>query len=166
MRFAIFAVLAVTVFAAPPAKTADPTFAPLWLYDGTWQVSRKDQPAAAKPDTLANQCALLGKYFTCSQVVNGVQQGLVVFLPASGPGRFYTQSIMPDGRATGRNDLQISGDIWTYTSRRDEGGKTTFYRTLNTFSGKTKIHFESSHSENNKDWTIDASGDEVRVGSK
>jgi hypothetical protein len=166
MRFAILAVTVMTVLGTPPTKTADPAFAPLWLYDGTWHVSRKDQPAGAKPDTLSNQCALLGKFFTCSQVVNGAQQGLVVFLPANGPGHFYTQSIMPDGRATGRNELQISGDTWTYTSRRDEGGKTTFYRTLNTFNGKTKIHFESSHSENNKDWTIDSSGDEVRVGPK
>jgi hypothetical protein len=88
-----------------------------------------------------------------------------VFLPAGKPEHFYTQSIMPDGRATGRNDLQISGDVWTYTSRRDEGGKTTFYRTLNTFSGKSRIHFESDHSDNGKDWTVDASGDELHVAT-
>jgi hypothetical protein len=165
MRFAILAlVLAAPAF--PQSKTADPTFAPLWLYDGTWQVSHKDNAAGAKPDILSNQCALLGKFFTCSQVVNGAQQGLLVFLPATQPGHFYTQSIMPDGRATGRNDLQISGDTWTYTSRRDEGGRTTFYRTLNVFTGKTKIHFESSHSANNKDWTVDSAGDEVHVVHK
>jgi hypothetical protein len=160
MRLVIALSLVITIEAAP-VKSPDPLFAPLWLYQGTWQVSRKD----AKPELLINQCALLGKFFTCSQNVDGAQQGLVVFLPANGPGHFYTQTIMPDGRATGRTDLQISGDIWTYSSRRDEDGKTTFYRTLNTFSGKSRIHFESAHSDDGKNWTVDAAGDEVQVAA-
>src|SRR5947209_5554730 len=128
MRFAIL-LFGLAAPVIPQSKPADPAFAPLWLYDGSWEVTHKDKGAGGKPDILSNQCALLGKFFTCSQLVNGAQQGLLVFLPATQPGHFYTQSIMPDGRATGRNDLQISGDTWTYTSRRDEGGRTTFYRT-------------------------------------
>lgn len=154
------------MFAADAVKTADSTFAALWLYNGTWQVTRKEAAAGSKPDLLVNQCALLGRFFTCSQVVNGAQQGLVVFLPASQAGHFYLQNIMPDGRATGKTDLEIAGDTWTYSSRRDENGKTTFYRTLNQFTGKTKIHFQSEHSSDGKDWTTDAAGDEVHIGTK
>ena len=46
---------------------------------------------------------------------------------------------------------------------RLEGGKTMNYRTVNTFSGKTKIHFEQSESADGKEWKVTGSGDEVKV---
>src|ERR1700735_3710656 len=103
MRLLMALLLVVTAATAAP-KPSDPIFAPLWLYQGTWQVSRKEAAAGSKPDQLVNQCSLLGKFFACSQNVNGAQQALVVFLPAGAPGHFYTQHITPDGRATGRTD--------------------------------------------------------------
>jgi hypothetical protein len=154
--------LALLAFAPPAAKTADP-YAQLRLYDGSWQVTPK---GAAKPDVLTNHCALLGQFFACAQNVNGSPGGLVVFLPVNGkPNHFYTQTIMPEGRATGRDELEIEGNQWTYSSRRDENGKTTYYRTLNTFSDKNHIHFEQGQSTNNKDWTVQNSGDEVRMST-
>jgi hypothetical protein len=72
---------------------------------------------------------------------------------------------MPDGRATGLSDLELNGDQWTYTNRRDEYGKTTFFRTINTFTGKDRIHFEHAHSAEGKQWTTDGSGDEVRTNA-
>lgn len=147
--------------AAPPAKAPDP-YAPLRVYSGNWEVTRK---GATKPDVLTNQCTVLGQYFACGQTVNGAPGGLVVFIPVKNePGHYYTQTIMPEGRATGRDDLRIEGNQWTYTSRRDEYGKTTFFRTINVFSDKNHIHFEQAQSSNNKDWTVQNSGDEVRTG--
>ena len=139
-------------------------YSSLPLYNGTWQIKRSGGGAGAKPDTLVNQCSGLGSYYTCAQTVNGQTMGLLVFIPKGVPNHFYTQTIKPDGRATGRDELQIEGDVWTYRSRRDENGKTTYFRTINTFTGKNKIHFESAHSSNNTDWTTDASGDDVRSG--
>ena len=154
--------LALFAFAPQTAKSTDP-YAPLRLYEGSWQVTRK---GAAKPDVLVNHCALLGQFFACGQTVNGSAGGLVVFIPANKqPGRFYTQTILPEGRATGRDELQIDGNQWTYTSRRDENGATTYYRTINTFSDKNHIHYEQSESGNNKDWVVKNAGDEVRTGS-
>ena len=149
---------------------ADPAYAPLRAYEGTWQVTRKDvankdQPAGAKPETLVNQCSLLGKYFACSQTINGSQGGLVVFIPAGKPGHFWTQTIMPEGRATGRDDLEIAGDQVTYLSRRDQDGKTTFFRTTNKFTDKNHIHFEQAQSNNGTDWKTGNTGDEVRAGA-
>lgn len=142
------------------AQHAAPMYAPLAVYSGTWQVSRS---GAAKPDVLVNQCAELGKYFACGQTVNGASAGLVVFIAKNGAAEHYvTQTIMPDGRAGGPVNLDIAGDTWTFSSRRDEYGKTTFYRTLNVFSGRNKIHFSSEHSADGKNWTVDSSGDEVR----
>ena len=157
--------LALAGQTAHSATAADPVYAPLRAYEGTWQVTRKDQPAASKPETLVNQCSLLGKYFACSQTINGSQGGLVIFIPTGKPGRFWTQTIMPEGRATGRDDLEIAGDQWTYMSRRDQDGKTTFFRTTNKFTDKNHIHFEQAQSNNGTDWKTGSTGDEVRVGA-
>ena len=111
-----------------------------------------------------NRCALVGRYFTCQQTINGKQGNLLVFVAAEKPGHFYTQNITPEGRATGRADLEISGDHWTYTSTWDQGGKTTYYRTTNVFTGKSKIHFEQEESSDGKDYKVTGSGDEVKGG--
>lgn len=144
------------------AATPDP-YAPLWLYNGTWHVTHGDAAAGTKPDVLLNECARIGKYFGCQQTVNGVVSALVVFIPAEKAGHYYNQAILPGGRATGLGDLEIDGDHWTYSMGRPEGGKTMHYRTLNTFTGKTKIHYEQEESVDGKQWKVTASGDEVKV---
>ncbi|MBV9301131.1 MAG: hypothetical protein JOY53_03350 [Acidobacteriaceae bacterium] len=148
-------------------KTADPRYAPLWLYQGSWNVSRQGADPKAKPDRLVNECALLGEYFACAQNVNGKPGSLIIFLPAEKSGSYYTQSITTEGRATGRADLEISGDHWTYLSRWPQGdGKITYYRTTNIFTGKDRIHFEQAESPDNAKWTVTGSGDELRVSSR
>jgi hypothetical protein len=141
---------------------ADAAYAPLWLSQGTWEVSHAGASAGQKPDELVNECALVGKYFACQQTVNGKAGGLLVIVPTGQPGRYYTQTIMPEGRATGRDDLQISGNEWIYTSRRQEGSKTTQYRTINRFDSKDHIHFEQAQSTDGKTWNVTGSGDERR----
>lgn len=148
--------------AAKPAEAVNPS---LWLYDGTWQVTRSNGgKAAAKPDIMVNQCGQIGRYFACQQTVNGKVGGLLLIIPAEAPNHYYTQTVMPEGRATGRDDLEISGDRWTFSSRRLDNGKAFYYRTVNTFSGKNKIHFEQAESTNGTDWTVKNSGDEQRIG--
>ena len=161
MRLILLLVIASMGEAAP---ASDATFAPLWLYQGTWHVTRSNFAPGAKPEELVNRCALVGRFFTCQQTINGKQGNLLVFVPAEKPGHFYTQNITPEGRATGRADLEISGDHWTYTNTWDEGGKTTYYRTTNVFTGKSKIHFEQEESNDGKDYKVTGSGDEVKGG--
>ena len=112
-----------------------------------------------------NDCALVGRYFACQQTVNGAPSELLIFIPAKETGRYYTQSVMPEGRAGGRGDLEISGNKWTYSSTWNQGGKTTYYKTINTFTGKNQIHFEQLESPDNRDWKSTNSGDEVRIGA-
>lgn len=140
---------------------AENPFGPLTLYNGTWQVTRKGE---TKPDTLVNQCSKTGHFFTCDQSVNGAPSALLVFIPrVDKPGLYYTQNIRPEGRATSRGDLEIKGDVWTFLSNWDQGGHTTFYKTVNTFSNKSHIHYEQFESPNNKDWTMTNSGEETRA---
>jgi hypothetical protein len=146
------------------SKAADAIDAPLGLYQGAWQVTRKSADKAGKPEQLVNHCASLGKYFICQQTVNGSEGGLVIFIPAGKPGHYFSQTITPDGRATGKADLEISGNRWTYSSRWPQGnGKITYYRTVNVFTDKDHIHFEQAESADGTQWTQKDSGDEVRV---
>ena len=71
---------------------------------------------------------------------------------------------MAEGRAGGRDDLEIAGDHWTWSSRRqDQPGKITYYRTTNVFVAKNRIHYEQAESADGKQWMAKDSGDEVRV---
>jgi hypothetical protein len=151
--------LLLVLGAANPVKTADP-YTPLWLYSGSWQVSHKDQP----PEKLTNQCALVGRFFTCEQTVNGVHGNLLIFIPATDkPGHYYTQNVRPEGRASSRGDLEIEGDRWVYSSTWDQGGSTTYYRTTNIFKGRNKIAYEQAESKDNQNWVVKNSGEEIRV---
>jgi hypothetical protein len=147
-----------------PGNAADSTAAnPLWLYQGSWQVTRASSGAPAKPYRLTNDCAQLGLYFACQQSVNGKPVRLLVVISTETPGHFHTQTILPEGRATGLDDLEISGSKWVFTSSRRDGGKTTYYRTTHTFSSKTKVHFEEAESTDGKQWVTKTSGDQAKL---
>jgi len=149
--------------AAPPVT--DAVYGPLWSYQGTWHVTSKN--AGAKPDELKNQCALVGKYFVCQQTINGQVGDLLIFIPVpNNAGHYHTQNVNLQGRASGVGDLEISGDRWVYSSRWDQGGgKATYYRTTNVFTGKSRIQYEQSESPNGKDWKVTNSGEELRTSS-
>jgi hypothetical protein len=144
--------------AAPPA--ADPV---LSAYAGNWTVTRNNAGAGSKPEELHNQCSSVGKYFACEQSVNGSVTGLLLIIPASQPGHYNTQTVLPDGRATGKGELAISGDQWVFSSIWNSGGKTVRYRTTNTFKDKNHIHFQQEESGDGIHWQVTGSGDDVRI---
>lgn len=157
MRIATLLLLAAAILNA-----ADP-YLPLSLYSGSWQITRKDQA----PDKLTNQCAKVGRFFTCEQTVNGVAGNLLIFIPVPDkPGRYYTQNVRPEGRASARGDLEIQGDHWIFRTTWDQGGSTIYYRTTNIFTGRNKIQYEQAESTDNKNWTVKNSGEETRLGAK
>ena len=139
---------------------ADP-YAPLRLYDGSWDVRLAGKPA----DKLTNRCALIGRYYACEQTVNGKVGALVVFLPKEQPGEYWTNPLTTEARSNGRGDLSIQGNRWVYSSKNTEGEKTTFYRTVNVFTGADQIHFEVAESPDGKTWTVTMSGDETRASA-
>jgi len=158
LRFAVICALAMALTGLP-LRGADDPYAPLWLYQGSWH----EMPKGKEPFELTNQCALIGKYFGCQQTVGGKIEALVIFVPAEQNGHYFTQSVLPEGWAMGRGELEIEGDRWTYSSKAQDGAKTTYYRTTNVFKGKDQIHYEQSESPDGKQWTTTGSGDEVRA---
>ena len=101
----------------------------MWAYQGAWLVTRAGS-GATKPYRLVNDCALVGLYFACQQTMEAKPGGLLIVIPADSPGHYYTQTVMPEGRATGRDDLEISDNKWTFTSRRLEYGKSKYNRSV------------------------------------
>lgn len=161
--FALFPILlSMTAKAAPPSPSPH---APLMLYQGNWKITRKSAGPNAKPDELQNQCASVGKFFTCQQTVDGTVMSLLIMIPTNQPGHFATQTVLPEGRATGRGDLEISGNRWIFTSTWNQGAITTRYRTTNIIADKNHIHFEQEESPDGLHWTAKDSGDEVRTSS-
>jgi hypothetical protein len=153
-------ILILTALAAAATLQAADVYAPLWLYSGSWRITRKEQPAGK----LTNQCVRVGRYFTCEQTVNGVPGNLMIIIPIPNkPGRYYTQNVRPEGRASARSELEIQGDRWVFTSAWDQGGSTVYYRTTNVFTGKNKIVYDQAESTDNKNWTIKSSGEETRL---
>jgi hypothetical protein len=154
---AIFCLFGARLFAV------DPVYRPLWLYYGSWTATKQTLSGPSTSQTIVNDCAMAGRFFACQQTVDGKPGALIVFVPASTPGDYYTQAVLQEGWAAGRGQLHIEGDRWTYSSKAQEEGKTTYHRTTNVFSGKDRIHFEISESADEKNWTVTASGDEVRT---
>ena len=152
--------IALLLLASSLLNAAD-AYTPLWLYAGSWKVGHTKDPSS---DKLTNQCALVGRYFTCEQTVNGVAGNLLIFIPVPDkPGHYYTQNVRPEGRASSRGDLEIQGDKWVYSTTWDQGGSTIYYRTTNVFSGRNKIQWEQAESTDNKTWTVKNGGEEVRT---
>ena len=142
---------------------AAPSDSPLTLYQGTWHVTTKSAGANAKPEEIRNQCASLGKFFTCQQIVNGSVTALLVFVTTNQPGHYVVQNIFPDGRASGKSYLEIAGNRWVYSNSWNQGSKTTHYQTINTFLDKNHIHFEQQESSDGVHWETKDSGDETRI---
>ena len=139
---------------------AGDVYEPLRLYQGSWKLQKQGK---ATVDVIVNQCNLTGKYYACEQAVNGSVSSLIVFVPGAAAGDFFVQSVLPDGRAAGRVELRIDGNLWTYSNRVMGDGKTTYYRTTNTFTGKDRIHFEQFESADGVHFSLKASGDEFRT---
>ena len=150
--------LAFVPFAHAQAK-ADP-FADLRLYHGAWTVTAQDA-SGTHTDHLRNQCTAMDAYYACQQTLNGKAIALVVFVPA-GPGQFGVNNILPDGQATGRTRLTITGSRWVYASQSTANGHTTYYQTINTITSPASIHFVSRQSDDGHTWKVNLSGDEQR----
>lgn len=156
------ALLAVSL-SAHRGRASDDVFEPLRLYSGIWLVRPANRSPAETPERLQDLCLQVGSYFTCQQTKNGKLGALLIFVAAGEPNHYHTQAVLPDGQATGRGELKIEGNRWTYSSKEQTDGKTVYYRTLNQFTGKDRIHYEQAQSFDDEHWSISSSGDEVRT---
>ena len=144
------------------ARTGDPEYRSLWLYEGSWRATRTDQGKVVTT-AIANDCARVGRFFACQQTIDGKPGAMIIVVPALKAGDYYTQSVTGEGAAGGRGELHIDGDHWTYLGKSEKDGKVTYYRTTNVFTGSDLIHYELAESSDGKNWTATGGGDEVRT---
>ncbi len=149
---------------APPAVKAqipESAYAPLELYNGAWKIipGHHNRPY----DTLINHCQRADLFYECTQTVDGTVATLMIFVPTDVSGRYHVQGVLPSGEALGRSNITIDHDLWTYDSQEDREGKTYYYRTVNTFTGKDKIHFSQQVSTDGVHFDEKSSGDETRM---
>ncbi|MGA8617852.1 MAG: hypothetical protein WB660_04950 [Candidatus Sulfotelmatobacter sp.] len=145
MRPAITIFASLILFSSLLSATSDP-YAPLYLYEGRWIFTTTSSSSVKKSESVTTHCGRLGTYFLCEQTINGEQDDLMIFIAREQTGRYYTQSVTKDGYASGRGDLIIEGDRWTYLDKAEQNGTTIYYRNVNVFSGKNRIHFEQAES--------------------
>jgi len=159
--FLVRSALAVALLSTPSTggSAPDPVYDSLRLYEGTWVMTPSGGGATV---TITNDCGRIGRFYGCQQTVNGKTGGVILFIPRDTVGKYFTQAITPDGRAIGRGDLTIAGPHWTYLGHDGEGDSLKYFRTINDFTGRDRIHFELATSHDGTKWTVTQSGDEVR----
>lgn len=158
-------VLGQPVNAPSPKAVADP-YAPLQLYQGSWDAETNGGKESA-PTHISNHCAKTGVFFVCEQLINGKSEALVVFLPTGASGatqNYRTMGLRVNHEKPGDwGNLEITGERWTYFGEGTENGAKVYWRTVNVFSGPDKIHFEMQGSADGKTWETKRSGEEHRV---
>ena len=164
-------VLCLAVLAAltvVPARAETDPYAPLHLYNGSWQVNT---PGSATPMRLENHCGREGALFTCEQVVAGRTAALVVFeaeavdAQPDGSHTYRTQVMGETSEAPGGwNRLTIMGHRWVFEPEDDgTAPAAAAERTVNVFLDDDHIHFEVQHATDSGVWLTKTSGDEQRV---
>lgn len=155
--FAAYFFVAAMMWAAEP-------FSALTVYDGGWTVTgAKTMAGPGKADALMNHCSRTEAYYACEQVVNGKPMALMVFTATEDANKFHTQIVLPNGYSTGRGDLTLAGDHWTFLGKDVEGDKTTYFKTENIIKDHDHIHFDQFESADGTTWVKKNEGDEVRT---
>lgn len=162
----LFVCVVIELLAPAWAFSREEPYKPLRLYQGIWSATRTGPRSETTTSRIANDCAMVGRFFACQQTVNGKPGAMIIFVPTGAPGAYYTQAVLQEGLATGRGELHIEAERWTYSSKTQRDGKTIYHRTTNVFTGRNRIHFEQAESSDEKNWTVMMSGDEVRLSKK
>jgi len=153
------------------AQTRDQNtpFDVLMIYNGDWAVRALHPWSGGAPgavDHLKSRCQRFTLYFACEQTVNGKPQTLIVYTKGTGPGKFNTRTIAPNGLAGGRGDLTIDGDRWTYLDKPPAGLNGPWSRVENVILNRNQIRFEEYESvDEGKRWTLTNRGAEKRTGT-
>lgn len=167
LAFAILTAPGIAASSTPqtaPIPNPVGVFSSISFYEGNWQVT--PGMSGSVPDVLSNHCEEFTEYFVCQQTVNGKVGALIVFVYGGTTGHYNTQAILPGGAAQGRGDLLIEGQRWTFSGKSEDRGKATYFRTINDWHGRDRIHFEVAHSPDDKTWVIDHQGEERRIPLK
>jgi hypothetical protein len=165
--------IASMVFLGIAASAADTGHVPagiekVMVFAGTWK-SESDQYDTAYSKaghvavTTVNDCFRNGNYYACNQSVNGQSRWLLVFVyPGSGD-TYGVYNVPADGTPGIPGQLIIYDKTWTFPVQRNNLGKTTYFRTVNTFTDANHYDFRQEYSEDKENWTVMVQGHQTRI---
>jgi hypothetical protein len=165
--------IAFAAFIGGAALAADPGHAPtgiekVMVFAGTWK-SEADhyETAYSKAGhvtvTTANVCWRSGSYYVCDQTVDGISRALLVFVYAGSGDTYGTFLVPADGTPGVSGQLIIYDNTWTFPVQRNNLGKVTYFRTVNTFTDANHYDFRQEYSEDKQNWTIMVQGHQIRI---
>jgi len=165
--------IACAALAGSAASAADTGHTPtgverLLVFAGTWKSeSDQYQTAYSKAShvavTTVNDCMRNGNYYACNQSVNGQSRWLLVFVyPGSGD-TYGTYLVPADGTPGVSGQLIIYDKTWTFPVQRNNLGKVTYFRTVNTFLDANHYDFRQEYSEDKQTWTVMSQGHQTRI---
>lgn len=164
---ALYAACAVVSNAQPP-KDAPPGIGTVWAYAGTWKIDTEKfdtahSKAGKEQATLRDSCWRDAAYVACAQYVNGEQKILLVFTYNPKDKTFTSYQIPEHGGEAGSGKLIIDGNVWTFPWEQTEGGATTYFRVVNTFTTPRRIEYKEEFSTDKEHWTLMAQGVETKT---
>ncbi len=141
----------------------------LFAYAGTWRVETESfatpySTAGRETRSLLNDCWKSGAYVACRQIVDGDPKVLLVFTCSGHDNTCTSYQIPADGSDAHSAKMTIEGDTWTFPWSTTEGGKTTWFRVVNTWSSLSTIQYRQEFSTDQVHWTPMSVGHEVKVG--
>lgn len=105
-------------------------------------------------------------FVVCDQenlVAGRPDRAITVYGYAPGQQKYTFANIPADGSAPRTPALTVDGDTWTYSNSFTKDGKTTMFRTVNTWKGNDQVDFRGEYSiDDGATWTTMVSGSDHR----
>lgn len=167
MKTLLIAVLLSSFSFAAFVPGKSPAWKKLAAFVGTWKSQGQllDTPMSKrKVITATTTCRFSpkGDYLICDQLNDAPAHQLTIY-SASRDGNYAASTIGDAGMEAHSMKLSLAGNTWTYSSDYTANGKTTRFRTTNTFTSPDIYTFEAQYSEDGQHWTTMAQGTSRRI---
>lgn len=139
---------------ADAAKPEDPT-KKLGAYLGKWETEGAFATGQKTSSSLECRWSPQGAYLVCDQLVRiaGEHKQFTVYSYNSKDGNYSYTTLADPGAKPSTGAVKIEGNLWTYDSSFDAGGKTTLIRTTNEFlDPKTEVFKVASSDDGGAHW--------------
>jgi uncharacterized protein DUF1579 len=149
-----------------PAAADDPT-KKLGAFVGKWETEGAFANGQKTSTSLECRWSPQGFYLVCDQVVRmaGEHRQFTVYSYDSKTGNYSYTTLADPGAKPSSGGITIKGNLWTYESSFEAGGKTTMIRTTNEFvDDKTEIFKVASSDDGGAHWKIALEGRARKVG--
>ncbi|HEX3586387.1 MAG TPA: hypothetical protein VH024_10350 [Candidatus Angelobacter sp.] len=149
------------------AKPADDPAKKLGAFVGKWETEGAFASGQKTSTSLECRWSPQGFYLVCDQLVwmAGEHRQFTVYSYDSKTGNYSYTTLADPGAKPSSGGITIKGNLWTYESSFEAGGKTTMIRTTNEFiDDKTEVFKVASSDDGGAHWKIALEGKARKIG--